>query len=205
MSSFEKSYQASFSPRRWGCFYRNGCFLKSAKVFPTQVGMFLKLNDGASKKTGFPHAGGDVSVYNRAVQSSSSFSPRRWGCFRRSSPGGGSPPVFPTQVGMFPRTTRTTSPRPRFSPRRWGCFSDATLRRRQTVVFPTQVGMFLVYSTSITSKGGFPHAGGDVSGIVRRERTARLFSPRRWGCFLDLKNPLLSERVFPTQVGMFPG
>ena len=54
-------YYAMFSPRRWGCFYRTKEHADTSRVFPTQVGMFLRHSIGLHQPFGFPHAGGDVS------------------------------------------------------------------------------------------------------------------------------------------------
>ena len=92
------------------------------RVFPTQVGMFLRPVVRIELVGGFPHAGGDVSFSVNVVFEPSKFSPRRWGCFQGDGPAFDRPEVFPTQVGMFlpsPRLVRTLG------------------------VFPTQVGMFL--------------------------------------------------------------
>ena len=52
-------------------------------------------------------------------------------------------------------------------------------------------------------RGGFPHAGGDVSGGASLTRRAFLLSLRRWGCFPDRVLLRHDGGVFPTQVGMF--
>ena len=156
-----------------------------------------------TKSCCFPHAGGDVS--NEVEQSVYNFE------------------VFPTQVGMFPqsprfRTSRLSFPHAggdvslmrtilahveAFSPRRWGCFRRKGLDHGLDVVFPTQVGMFLSRRLSIGRRGSFPHAGGDVSIMPSGSSSAMAFSPRRWGCFPNLRFPSVSKLVFPTQVGMF--
>ena len=131
-----------FSPRRWGCFHREGLRAMSPPVFPTQVGMFLLRKASTSTTQCFPHAGGDVSTGQKSTRTLAAFSPRRWGCFRRDEPQRDPPSVFPTQVGMFPRELTPSRVGPRFphaggdvssderrcavvvpfSPRRWGCF-----------------------------------------------------------------------------------
>ena len=90
-----------------------------------------------------------------------------------------------------------------FSPRRWGCFRYCLERSWLRRVFPTQVGMFLSRRLSIGRRGSFPHAGGDVSIMPSGSSSAMAFSPRRWGCFPNLRFPSVSKLVFPTQVGMF--
>ena len=175
-----------------------------SRVFPTQVGMFPWLR--------------------RSSQVLRRFSPRRWGCFWRRCILGLAVQVFPTQVGMFldrslsdgllarfPHAGGDVSPGMpcassscRFSPRRWGCFRYCLERSWLRRVFPTQVGMFLSRRLSIGRRGSFPHAGGDVSVTSSLRFRRSLFSPRRWGCFHQLRGSNTSRLVFPTQVGMFP-
>ena len=90
-----------FSPRRWGCFHREGLRAMSPPVFPTQVGMFPLAWTVSSTSARFPHAGGDVSGAMSRNEIRRLFSPRRWGCFSTKRRPRYNPRVFPTQVGMF--------------------------------------------------------------------------------------------------------
>ena len=84
--------------------------------------------------------------------------------------------------------------------------------------------MFPATSRWMRCVWGFPHAGGDVSGLGFLMDTLAPFSPRRWGCFQQTTlasmqsigfphaggdvSPTCSilwqyAPVFPTQVGMF--
>ena len=78
------------SPHAWGCFL-HGCLEYGATdVFPTCVGVFLKLS--------------------RSVKSSSLSSPHAWGCFTTLVIPNELALVFPTCVGVFPSSTRGLSP-----------------------------------------------------------------------------------------------
>ncbi len=111
---------------------------------------------------------------------------------------------FPHAGGDVSKFFISLSPIVWFSPRRWGCFRYCLERSWLRRVFPTQVGMFLSRRLSIGRRGSFPHAGGDVSIMPSGSSSAMAFSPRRWGCFPNLRFPSVSKLVFPTQVGMFP-
>ena len=131
---------------------------------------------------------------------------------------------FPHAGGDVSKILACGEPRPAFSPRRWGCFFISSLMPRATGVFPTQVGMFPATSRWMRCVWGFPHAGGDVSGLGFLMDTLAPFSPRRWGCFQQTTLASMQSIgfphaggdvsvkdfgavgdgvVFPTQVGMF--
>ena len=165
--------------------------------------MFPATSTASSKRSGFPHAGGDVSKTHGPPRGAPQFSPRRWGCFGRPEDPKRPFSVFPTQVGMFLDRRRSTcricsfphaggdvslpeSVTPvsvGFSPRRWGCFRYCLERSWLRRVFPTQVGMFPSCLRGLVQPWRFPHAGGDVSRRTSSRLTASSFSPRRWGCF----------------------
>ncbi len=150
-------------------------------------------------------------------------SPRRWGCFYKPLAEKYLAAVFPTQVGVFlvvdvssdrhaglPHAgggvslcrgtvlSSTTS-----SPRRWGCFCTRNEAKFLKRVFPTQVGVFLTSLCRMVTQRSLPHAGGGVSFTFELEHDARMSSPRRWGCFQSREILASSDRVFPTQVGVF--
>ena len=142
-----------------------------------------------TKSCCFPHAGGDVSTESSTGEDAWSF-PHAGGDVSSSvTPSASTAPVFPTQVGMFPRRTPRSNPSTRFphaggdvsgsdrvkhpfaefSPRRWGCFPKVQADPTGYLVFPTQVGMFPSRRRWSVGRGGFPHAGGDVSESERRD------------------------------------
>ena len=69
------------SPRPWGCFLVDALFSKDADVFPTPVGVFLKMKRPHAVPTCLPHARGGVSVWPLDAPDGGMSSPRPWGCF----------------------------------------------------------------------------------------------------------------------------
>ncbi len=158
-----KNQSGTSSPRRWGCFYSLLPLRAFSLVFPTQVGVFLKVAAGLKDTLGLPHAGGGVSQSLLEADGLVLSSPRRWGCFQVASVTDMLMYVFPTQVGVFlhwrlivlrrfglphagggvsHETRHRPSNRPS-SPRRWGCFPLSICVTTTKQVFPTQVGVFL--------------------------------------------------------------
>ena len=72
------------------------------------------------------------------------------------------------------------------------------------MVVPTPVGVFLENNLDLDLNLGRPHARGGVSGTMCEGVTARLSSPRPWGCFPASIGVVVSEQVVPTPVGVFP-
>ncbi|SXN35126.1 Domain of uncharacterised function (DUF2825) [Klebsiella pneumoniae] len=89
------------SPRTWGCFSRPDLFGLVSKVFPTHVGVFLKVSAKRSGSMRLPHARGGVSGCVIRQHELDLSSPRTWGCFRLRYPAARTGPVFPTHVGVF--------------------------------------------------------------------------------------------------------
>ena len=174
-----------FSPRRWGCFLFCNHVFKRRSVFPTQVGMFLAT---------LP-----------IVDLSSLVFPTQVGMFLTAVTESTFTVGFPHAGGDVSKTARCTCPRTRFSPRRWGCFHRERCRNGRNGVFPTQVGMFLRREIAFFRKEGFPHAGGDVSGLRRLRDPADWFSPRRWGCFPASIRMMLCIKSFPHAGGDVSG
>ena len=90
------------SPRTWGCFYTKRCIYATLIVFPTHVGVFLKLVSLKAAPTCLPHARGGVSRHKVALLRHPLSSPRTWRCFSRTHSAHTHPAVFPTHVGVFP-------------------------------------------------------------------------------------------------------
>ena len=94
------------APRRWGYSCTCDGSIPGWAGCPTQVGIFLDLEDAEEIDEGLPHAGGDIP-HGHAIQSSLRLAaPRRWGyspvclLIRRGGDG------CPTQVGIFLRADR---------------------------------------------------------------------------------------------------
>ena len=111
------------SPRTWGCFLCSLSDSSSGGVFPTHVGVFLRMREvpqrlsrlpharggvssvgiGFLGRQSLPHARGGVSLQVTVTTSSTGSSPRTWGCFRRERLQSFCSTVFPTHVGVFLR------------------------------------------------------------------------------------------------------
>ena len=132
------------SPRTWGCFYETPQNPRIRKVFPTHVGVFLKVKSWQKLLNRLPHARGGVSPEGYEEVPYVLSSPRTWGCFHTCLPLRYACLVFPTHVGVFLRTLGNSGiqcclPHARggvslhsgdwrcprtSSPRTWGCFSS---------------------------------------------------------------------------------
>ena len=89
------------SPRAWGCFHRVNEKDVCSKVFPTCVGVFLKIFEERVDATSLPHVRGGVSVSSVSGTTLTLSSPRAWGCFQLAWLTKFSRKVFPTCVGVF--------------------------------------------------------------------------------------------------------
>src|SRR5690606_5289963 len=83
VSSFGKAcnFTAQASPHSRGCFRRRWGVLTTFWVFPTGVGVFLRLARPAILARRLPHMRGGVSAEEGGFQQSFSSSPHAWGCF----------------------------------------------------------------------------------------------------------------------------
>ena len=89
------------SPRTWGCFHHAQRTHSIARVFPTHVGVFLRLWFLPVFPSSLPHARGGVSAQHHHRCTGLRSSPRTWGCFWLPPSRGGWWAVFPTHVGVF--------------------------------------------------------------------------------------------------------
>ncbi len=96
---------AQSSPRTWGCFYRQCQPVFAGRVFPTNVGVFLRMAVVRRARERLPHERGGVSSTGYRGKLKSWSSPRTWGCFLPSPFSYPFLYVFPTNVGVFPRTS----------------------------------------------------------------------------------------------------
>ena len=69
------------SPRMWGCFRQGGSRRLPRKVFPTHVGVFLRITHARTASHSLPHACGGVSMCPAPARIGWKSSPRMWGCF----------------------------------------------------------------------------------------------------------------------------
>ena len=69
------------SPRMWGCFPKLVVLLLVRTVFPTHVGVFMKVYRRIVRAMSLPHACGGVSVRIAKSVDLLTSSPRMWGCF----------------------------------------------------------------------------------------------------------------------------
>ena len=63
--------------------------------------------------------------------------------------------------------------------------------------------MFRVFLGFCMKTSSSPHARGDVPPIRLSEALERLFSPRPWGCSVNILPELIGLTLLPTPVGMF--
>ena len=75
----DKTVQSS--PRAWGCFFFKFPACKFKRVFPTCVGVFLRMTTSKLATRGLPHVRGGVSATNVIEFEQDGSSPRAWGCF----------------------------------------------------------------------------------------------------------------------------
>ena len=134
--------------------------------------------------TSLPHARGGVSNREPLTLLFRQSSPRTWGCFRPS-----------------------TAPAPfsESSPRTWGCFHLRDVVDKRVGVFPTHVGVFPLHEIALDKAKSLPHARGGVSFFMENDLWNLKSSPRTWGCFCAAAARPMSQAVFPTHVGVFPG
>ena len=71
-------------------------------VFPTHVGVFLRVGTFPDGYCRLPHARGGVSSGGTMEFTALESSPRTWGCFYDYDCPYGYAGVFPTHVGVFP-------------------------------------------------------------------------------------------------------
>ena len=96
------STPAKFSPRMWGwarCRLHKW-FCRS--IFPTHVGVSLKVSEKFIIIFDFPHACGGEPVGVRTGKYTASFSPRMWGWAHQTQLCGCTVLIFPTHVGGEP-------------------------------------------------------------------------------------------------------
>ena len=170
------------SPRTWGCFRPQSCPTADLAVFPTHVGVFLRMDKKYFGKYRLPHARGGVSLIVLSVLPLPGSSPRTWGCFAKAANLGA---VVPS------------------SPRTWGCFQKDSHYWLVDSVFPTHVGVFLLRLLCLFVLYGLPHARGGVSHRAQRVQGQGGSSPRTWGCFYLFARYDRDRHVFPTHVGVF--
>ena len=89
------------SPRKRGCFFKDGNFYAVEKVFPAQAGVFLKMVNAPSFSICLPRASGGVSLHRRFAEYTTTSSPRKRGCFWQSTITVHGTTVFPAQAGVF--------------------------------------------------------------------------------------------------------
>ena len=141
-SIFDKDGAKASSPRTWGCFSSYVQSLTGEQVFPTHVGVFLRIRRRCIQRTGLPHARGGVSDPMTCRCYNTMSSPRTWGCFSSRHSLSVATLVFPTHVGVFPPQPLSQRHYARLpharggvsdegvtiegvaksSPRTWGCF-----------------------------------------------------------------------------------
>ncbi len=153
------------------------------RVFPTCVGVFLRVPDFDLLGASLPHMRGGVSHARMVSQHQEVSSPHAWGCFPVNTTFSKGSSVFPTCVGVFlfaslalavpsslPHMRGGVSLLPdtigcsnASSPHAWGCFSFYSLISTNKLVFPTCVGVFLTAYLENPLEWSLPHMRGGVS------------------------------------------
>ncbi|SMG65751.1 conserved hypothetical protein [methanotrophic bacterial endosymbiont of Bathymodiolus sp.] len=67
------------------------------------------------------------------------------------------------------------------------------------------MGVFPATAVTTSFSMSLPHARGGVSFQKKGRKSAKVSSPRPWGCFLYAARHVPCVIVFPTPVGVFPG
>ena len=171
------------SPRTWGCFYETPQNPRIRKVFPTHVGVFLKVKSWQKLLNRLPHARGGVSPEGYEEVPYVLSSPRTWGCFHTCLPLRYACLVFPTHVGVFLYKALHICHPHRLPHARGGVSTVRTSVSEGYVVFPTHVGVFLCIRGTGAVRARLPHARGGVSSQFLLFTYTQKSSPRTWGCF----------------------
>ena len=108
-------------------------------------------------------------------------------------------------MGVFPGRSPRRGYRFQSSPRTGGCFSRLYRVFVWSIVFPTHVGVFPLHEIALDKAKSLPHARGGVSFFMENDLWNLKSSPRTWGCFCAAAARPMSQAVFPTHVGVFPG
>ena len=66
------------------------------------------------------------------------------------------------------------------------------------------MGVFLILASSYPYDFSIPHTRGGVSSANVICFPLNSYSPHAWGCFSGLTDEAISDKVFPTRVGVFP-
>ena len=173
----------SFSPRMWGCTDYIALMERNYEVFPTHVGVYLRLKLLRLNISSFPHACGGVPGRYMARWEIEPFSPRMWGCTVSVSLSILAYCRFPHACGGVPVELLFLVVPASFSPRMWGCTPLCSVITGIPLVFPTHVGVYLMIGDHQCNKTSF--------------------SPRMWGCTDHSGSPRTDEAVFPTHVGVY--
>ncbi len=191
------------SPHPWGCFSSLRAAPSEKNVFPTPVGVFLRMEWIIPESCCLPHTRGGVSVSWDSALNKPKSSPHPWGCFSGSMNAQEGCYGLPhTRGGVSDTEGKLTSTK-LSSPHPWGCFSGGAIVGKVWYVFPTPVGVFPWSSRLGQEMGRLPHTRGGVSVPALPGATSSPSSPHPWGCFqlrLVLAQPC---QVFPTPVGVF--
>ena len=178
--------RVSSSPHPWGCFLCLARGKVCLLVFPTPVGVFLRLTPRFRPGNRLPHTRGGVSGHDVTHVPLVASSPHPWGCFRRLRPSLPWSRVFPTPVGVFPTQRLKAPPRCGLPHTRGGVSSVSCCPTGCPYVFPTPVGVFPLADTEHRGCPSLPHTRGGVSRVRAGHWWWCRSSPHPWGCFLLL-------------------
>ena len=131
------------SPRMWGCSYLGYAMNFGPYVFPTHVGVFLRLVSGLENMCRLPHACGGVPTVLGITQNTQGVFPTHVGVFLQKMWGDQVGPCLPHACGGVPNPGVFYAYLVPSSPRMWGCSWGDPDCHRNDHVFPTHVGVFL--------------------------------------------------------------
>ena len=172
-------------------------------VFPTHVGVYLRVRSPISRRLSFPHTRGGVPLSAILTSLSIEFSPHTWGCTLSFVGGELSVDGFPHTRGGVPRSVPVSRRTIRFPHTRGGVPRSRASLMPRSPVFPTHVGVYLtqeqieavvrsfsphtwgcIGTHQVLSSGGvrFPHTRGGVPRLCSALSNIFLFSPHTWGC-----------------------
>jgi len=209
------------SPRGWGNRQNQLVPTDPPRAIPTRVGKSYLTFAPPNRRTGHPHAGGEIVGVAFARRRVSGPSPRGWGNLGVCCVPAFFARAIPTRVGKsiggdgdgrnsagHPHAGGEINNRERAdialhgpSPRGWGNLDPLGESGRDLRAIPTRVGKSLRAAIPVVAVAGHPHAGGEIMFSRIRGIAVSGPSPRGWGNQLPHVSRRAPLRAIPTRVG----